>query len=65
MVLASGSSQDCRLRLMFKYEGSLVCWLLGSVPAAAIYCLQGDLPNSSRSSCLGTPLHQETYPFLL
>ena len=50
---------------MFKYEESLVCWLLGSVPAAAIYCLQGALPDSSHSSCLGTPLHQETYPFLL
>ena len=45
-----------RNRLWRLYEGSMVCWLLGALTGAAFYCLQGALPDSSCSSCLGTPL---------
>ena len=43
------------------FAGSWACTLTG----AAIHCLQGALPHSPCSSCLGTPLGQETYPFPL
>ena len=63
MALASGSSQVCYWRPRSKCQltqrarsamGPIVCWLLDTFPAVAVYCLQGALPDNFGSSCLGT-----------